>query len=136
MRWAPLWAIAAVIFFGFYLWRRRNFLFLDLTNGKTLVFLENNPSAEALDRFLQEMTGARKQYFRRKYFKIINPADPQGEMARFEWLLNSDMISQQEMEDMVAELMGRQFFGIVGDAKAAEVGKEPDPHGERETGGQ
>ena len=26
MRWAPLWAIAAVIFFGFYLWRRRSYL--------------------------------------------------------------------------------------------------------------
>ena len=136
MRWAPLWAIAAIIFFGFYFWRRRDYLLLDLTNGKSLFFLKDNPSAEALGRFLREMTEARKRYFRRKYFKIINPADPREEMARLEWLLNNDMISEQEMKDMAAELMGRQFFGAGAPATMVGGEEEPDSRDERETDGQ
>lgn len=136
MRWAPLWAIAAIIFFGFYIWRRRSYLFLDLANGKTLVFLDNNPSAAALGHFLQEMNEARTRYFRRKYFKIINPANPQQEMARFEWLLNNDMISEQEMEAMATELMGRQFFGAISNATVAGVEEERDRRDEREADGQ
>ena len=136
MRWAPLWAIAAIIFFGFYIWRRRSFLFLDLTNGKVLVFLKDNPSAEALERFLQEMNEARKRYFRRKYFKIINPADPREEMARLEWLHHNEIISEQEMNDMAAELMGRQFFGAVSNTTPAQDQEAPAPHDEPETDGQ
>lgn len=133
MRWAPFWAVVAIIFLGFYFWRRRSFLFLDLSNGKTLVFLENNPSAEALSQFLQEMNEARKRYFRRKYFKIIDPSNPRQEMARFEWLLDNEIISKQEMEDMVTELMGHEFFGAIGNAMVAGVDEERDRPSERET---
>lgn len=136
MRWAPLWAIAAIIFFGFYFWRRRDYFLLDLTNGKSLFFLKDNPSAEALGRFLQAVTEARKQYYRRRYFKIINPAEPQLEMARFQAMLENDFISEEEMEDMAAELMGRQFFGAVSNPTVTGGEEEPDPRGERETDGR
>lgn len=104
MRWAPLWAIAAVIFFGFYLWRRRNYLLLGLANGNSLFFLKNNPSGEQLLAFLKEMEEARKRYFHREYFRIIDPDTPQRELNRFEWLLKEGIISKPELEDMKAEL--------------------------------
>jgi len=106
MRWAPLWAIAAIIFFGFYLWRRRNYFLLRLENGNFLFFLANNPSADALQGFLKEMEEARNRYFRHTYFQIINPDHPDHELARFEQLLRMGIISQPEFEDMKAQLLG------------------------------
>lgn len=97
-------AIAAVIFFGFYLWRRRNYLLLGLANGNSLFFLKNNPSGEQLLAFLKEMEEARKRYFHREYFRIIDPDTPQRELNRFEWLLKEGIISKPELEDMKAEL--------------------------------
>lgn len=104
MRWAPLWAIAAVIFFGFYLWRRRNYLRLGLASGNYLYFLKNDPSEEQLLAFFKEMQEARKRYLRREYFRIIDPEDTQRELNRFELLLKEGIISKPEMEDMKAEL--------------------------------
>lgn len=105
MRWAPLWAIAAVIFYGFYLYRRRDYLLVDLENGKAMVFLTNNQSKQELESFLEEMGEARKRYLRRKYFQILDPELPQREMARFEWLLKEGIISKPELEDMREALM-------------------------------
>lgn len=106
MRWAPLWAIAAAIFFAFYLWRRRRYILLSLSNGKSLYFLADNPSADAMVGFFKEMEEARKRYFRHKYFQIIDPEQPQEELARFEWLLNQGIISKPEFDDIKAELFG------------------------------
>lgn len=106
MRWAPLWAIAAVIFFGFYLWRRRRYVILSLSTGKSLYFLANNPSADAMLGFFKEMEEARNRYFRHKYFQILDPEQPGQELARFEWLLRQGIISKPEFEDMKAELLG------------------------------
>ncbi len=107
MRWAPLWAIAAVIFFGFYLWRRRSYLVLGLEGGKSLYFLTNNQPRDELLGFLKEMEETKKRYFRHKYFRIIDPELPQRELSRFDWLLKQGIISKPEYEDMVAELLGQ-----------------------------
>lgn len=108
MRWAPLWAIAAIIFFGFYLYRKRSYLVLELNNGKALYFLANNPSKQALEDFFKEMFVARDRYFRKKYFAIIDPSNPEGELARFQWLLDRGIISKPEFEDMKTALLDEQ----------------------------
>ncbi len=62
MRWAPLWAVAAVLLFAFHLYSRRRYLLVGLTDGRSIFFLADRPSRERLLAFLHAMTEARETY--------------------------------------------------------------------------
>ena len=100
MRWVPLWTIAALILFAFHLAKRRRYLLLDLTDGKTLFFLRDKPSERELSDFLATMQSKRKQYLRDTYYKIDMDNDPQREVMKFKWLKTEGVISEIEFEEV------------------------------------
>ncbi|MCX7852287.1 MAG: hypothetical protein N2383_05840 [Caldilineales bacterium] len=100
MRWTPVWSVASIIFFGFHFYKRRKYLLLDLTDNTSIFFLANNPSKESLQDFISSLYAMRKKYIREKYF-VFNPAnDPDKEIARFRFLLEQEIISESEFEEM------------------------------------
>ena len=104
MRWVPLWLAATLIFFGFHFALRRKYTLLDLTNGKSLFFLNDRPSKEKLRAFLEEVISTKKNYLRKFYLKIDSENDPQHELSRFQWLLSEGAIDEAEYQDLKMQL--------------------------------
>lgn len=96
MRWAPLWIVASVIFFAFYLAMRRRYTLVDLDNGKALFFLYNKPSKEQLEQFLAAMYQVQREYLRRTYLAVGQQDNVDDELRKFQWLLKQGMISDTE----------------------------------------
>lgn len=71
MRWAPLWLIASLVFFGFYFYKRRHFLLVDLEDKTQIFFLKNVPSKEIMEKFLADMYVAQKRYLRIRYLQFL-----------------------------------------------------------------
>lgn len=105
MRWTPLWAIASVIFFGFHFYKKRKYLLLDLSDGKSIFFLADRPSQEEVGRFIQSMYEARKRYLREQYYTVDPTNDPSDEIAKFQWLLKEEIITAAEFQVMKAALI-------------------------------
>lgn len=108
MRWAPLWAVASIIFFGFHLYKRRRYFILDLSDQTSIFFIANQPSKEILQNFIVSLYKARKQYLREKYF-VINPnSDPDSEIARFNFMLEQEIISKSEFQKIKASILAQK----------------------------
>ncbi len=108
MRWSPLWAVASVIFWGWHFYKRRKYFLLDLADKTSIFFLANNPSKESLQKFINSLYAMRKQYLRDKYF-IFNPEnDPESEIARFKFLLEQEIISESEFQQMKAKMLNQK----------------------------
>lgn len=108
MRWAPLWGIASVIFFGFHFYKRRRYFLLDLSDGKSVFFLANLPSKEELSGFMKSVYEARKRYLRERYYVLDPTNDPSNEVAKFQWLLKEEIISEPEFQVMRTSLIAQQ----------------------------
>ena len=105
MQWVPLWIIATPILFAFHFAKRRRYLLVDLANDKSIFFLYNKPSKQALSNFLQAMQEARKKYLRKAYY-VINPNnDPQSELDKLQWLLDQEAITEAEFKEHSAALI-------------------------------
>lgn len=98
MRWARAWVVFAAILFAFHVAKRRNYLLVDLANGKSLFFLAAKPSAEALDQFLAALQDTRKSYLRRRYFHVDPNNSPQAELARLKWFVDNNVVTAEEFE--------------------------------------
>jgi hypothetical protein len=110
MRWAPLWGIASVILFGFHFYKRRRYFLVDLNNERSIFFIADQPSKNALIDFVQAMYGSRKKYLRDRYF-VTNPVnDPENELRRFQWLLDEGVISENEFQQMKVLLITQQVI--------------------------
>lgn len=108
MRWAPLWAVASVVFFGFHFFKRRKYFILDLSDRKSVFFLANQPSKEKLQDFVKSLYEKRRKYLREKYF-VFNPTnDPDNEIARFNLLLEQKIISEWEFQEMKAIVIAQK----------------------------
>lgn len=108
MRWSPLWAIASIIFFGFHFYKKRKYFLLDLSDGKSVFFLANRPSNEELSQFMKSVYEARKRYLRNRYYVLDPNNDPNDEVAKFQWLLKEEIISEPEFQVMKASLIAQQ----------------------------
>lgn len=104
MRWTPLWLVAAVIFYGFHVFKKRRYLLVDLSNGKSILFLADRPSSEELDNFIRAMYAARKKYLRERYYRIDLTNDPGTERRKIYWLLKEEIITEAEFQEMQESL--------------------------------
>jgi hypothetical protein len=107
MRWVPVWIVATVILFGFHLAKRRRYVLLDLTDGKSIFFLRDKPSEQQLSSFLESVQSRRRHYLRDSYFKIDPDNDPHSEVRKFKWLMGEGIITEVELEEMKKRLQWR-----------------------------
>jgi hypothetical protein len=113
MRWAPLWAIASVIFFGFHFYKKRSYFLLDLSDGKSIFFLANRPSREVLGRFVKSVYESRKRYLRERYYTLDPTNDSGDELAKFQWLLKEEIITESEFQVMKTSLITHKKYDSV-----------------------
>ncbi len=104
MRWVPLWGVASVVLFGFHFYKRRRYFLVDLNNDRSIFFIADQPSKNALKEFVQSMYESRKKYLRDRYFATNPNSEPENELRRFQWLLNEEVISETEFQQMKAFL--------------------------------
>lgn len=104
-KWVALWLLASIVLFAFHWARRKEYLLVDLTNDKSLFFLQGRPSTGKLERFLEEMYKRRRRYLRHRYEEIDFDNDPRNEIRKFEWLLQEGAISEAEFETIRIELL-------------------------------
>lgn len=116
MRWAPLWGIASVIFFGFHFYKRRRYFLIDLANQQSIFFHANKPSQDELSKFVKSIYEWRKKYLREKYFVINSTNDPNSEVEKFRFLLSEEIITESEYQEMktllTAQIAGDTIDGI------------------------
>lgn len=100
MRWAPLWGVASVILFGFHFYKRRRYFLVDLKNDRSIFFIADRPSKDAVKEFIQSMYESRKKYLRDRYFATNPISEPENELRKFQWLLTEGVISETEFQQM------------------------------------
>ena len=108
MRWAPLWLIASLVFFGFHFYKRRHFLLIDLDDKTQIFFLHNSPSKEKLEKFLADMYAAQKRYLRIHYLQIPPGSSEADEVNKLRWLQQKNAITEAEFQQMM--LMTKKYF--------------------------
>jgi hypothetical protein len=69
-----------------------------------LVHIIGAGQSEQLKSFIKSLYEARKQYLRKKYY-VINPSNSlHGELEKFQFLLNEEIISDAEFQTMKTAL--------------------------------
>ena len=102
MKWAPLWLIASLVFFGFHFYKRRRYLLIDLEDKKQIFFLQDKPSKQKLEKFLEEMYAAQKHYLRSCYLKVLPGNSEAEEIKKLRWLRCKDAITEEEFQRMLS----------------------------------
>jgi hypothetical protein len=101
---AIILAGVSLVFFALNFYQIRRYILVDLDNKKSIFFIADKPSSEQLASFIKSLYQARKQYLRKKYY-MINPSNsPQGELQKFQFLLNEEIISEAEFQAMKTAL--------------------------------
>ncbi|NJK57994.1 MAG: hypothetical protein HC939_19395 [Pleurocapsa sp. SU_5_0] len=79
-----------------YQYRQQNYIILETSDRRKVVFLRDEPNRQALDQFLAQLWVYRKRYLREKYFYINYNHDLKQQTQRLRWLLEQNVISNAE----------------------------------------
>lgn len=79
-----------------YQYRQQNYIILETSDRRKVVFLRDEPNRQALDQFLAQLWIYRKRYLREKYFYINYNHDLKQQTQRLRWLLEQNVISNAE----------------------------------------
>lgn len=88
--------IIALLALILYQYRHQNYIILETSDRRKVVFLRDKPNRQALDRFLAQLWLYRKRYLREKYFYINYNHDLKQQTQRLRWLLEQNVISNAE----------------------------------------
>jgi hypothetical protein len=101
---AILLGVVSLVFFALNFYQKRRYFLVDLNDKKSIFFIADKPSSEQLTSFIKSLYEARKQYLRKKYY-VINPSNSlHGELEKFQFLLNEEIISEAEFQAMKTAL--------------------------------
>lgn len=97
--------IISLIYFGLFFYQRRRYFVVDLYNNnfqknKSIFFIAGKPSPEQLASFIKSLFEARRNFLRDKYFVVDSDEEPARQLIRFKWLLNEELISEDEFQEM------------------------------------
>lgn|GEM_PF-6105093 len=81
-----------------------NCFLIALEDDKRMFMLLNKPNQEDFENFLEAMYEARRRNYRENYFYVNEENDKRTELSRMKWLLNEDIITKEEYEDIVDEI--------------------------------
>lgn len=80
------------------------YFLIPLEDDKKLLMLLDNPNSEDFNAFIESMYEARRRNYRETYFYINEENDKRTELSRMKWLLNENIITEEEYEDIVDEI--------------------------------
>lgn len=94
--YASLILIAALCLGIFYKYKQQNYLIIETLDNKKIIFFNDKPSRESLNRFLICLWQERRRYLRKRYFYLNLRNNMQQEVARLRWLLEQKAITHAE----------------------------------------
>lgn len=96
--------LLGLIVIAIYRFVQIKYLLIQLEDDKQLYMLLNNPNPEAFEYFIESMYEARKRNYRETYFYINEENDKRTELSRMKWLLNENIITEEEYEVIIDEI--------------------------------
>lgn len=95
----PFWLLLGAGCLGYYYYSSTKFLVFSTDAGRIFVIDDRDR-----ERIIAEFTRRRIDQLKRRYARIIDPANPERESARFGWLEKQGVISTDEHENLLVEL--------------------------------
>jgi len=95
---AILPGIIALISAILYRIKKQDYMVIETTDRKRIIFLRNKPNRVASENFLNQLWLERKKYLRAKYFYIDHKEDLQQQTERLQWLLEEKAITKTEFK--------------------------------------
>lgn len=86
---------SAIVFFLFHTFSYNHFTSIEVDSDQDLSFLSSEPSAEEVDKFLENLYLARNNYLRKNYFESCSP-NTENNLGILNWLLELNVIDRQE----------------------------------------
>lgn len=90
--------IVAVSFTTLYQLKKQNYIIVETIDRRKVIFLQDKPNRQALEKFLSQLWQYRKKYLREKYFYINHNHDQQQQTDRLRWLLEQNIITKAEFQ--------------------------------------
>lgn len=78
--------------------------------AQSLTLYQDIPTKEEVDKFVQSVIDRTRKVVRSKYFKVDPDLPEETQMNTFNWLVNSEFISEQEYEDIKEEYKNRRLM--------------------------
>lgn len=98
---------------GMSAWSRHLFKFEKvkfIKGNVTLSFWYFKKHQELVDRFIESLKGAKKDYFRNKYLRIDDYEDLTLTKQKFQWLKSQDYITEPELKDWISQVDNRKVI--------------------------
>lgn len=80
------------------------YFLVQLEDNKRLYMLLDKPNKADFNEFVDVMYEARRRNYRENYFYINDESDKRTELSRMKWLLNENIITEEEYENIMEEI--------------------------------
>ena len=87
-----------------YRWVQIKYFLVQLEDNKQLYMLLDKPNKADFNDFVHVMYEARRRNYREHYFYINEESDKKTELGRMKWLLNENIITEEEYENITEEI--------------------------------
>ncbi|MCC0176259.1 hypothetical protein I4641_04620 [Waterburya agarophytonicola K14] len=87
-----------LVFAILYQVKKQDYIVVETTDRKRIIFLRDKPNRQALEIFLNQLWLQRKRYLREKYFYIDRNQDLERQTERLRWLLEQKAITKMEFK--------------------------------------
>jgi hypothetical protein len=94
-----VWLIVGAVCYIIYYFRRTSYTIFDTPKGRIFIIRDKTH-----DTIKQEIETRRRGVYRKKYAHIDSASDPERETAKLKWLLEHDIITRQECDEMHVKL--------------------------------
>jgi len=99
-----IWTVIAIVLVVLYWLTIRNYLIIDLDDGKFINFLKDNPNKIEFDEFIEVLYNTRNKMLYDRYCHIDMNNDKQMEITKFSWLLREKVITKETYDLILEEL--------------------------------
>lgn len=100
----PIWSLISAGLFVIYYRSRGHKLFIETTDGNSLVFILTNENNEEVIAFVELLIQARNKYLLSKYSQLNRNLEYGGQLENLNWLLNTRALSKEQYDAKVVEL--------------------------------
>jgi hypothetical protein len=100
----PVWSLISAGLFVIYYRSRGHKLFIETTDGNSLVFILTNQNSEAVIAFADLLIQARNKYLLSKYSQLNRNLEYGGQLENLNWLLNTRALTKEQYDAKVVEL--------------------------------
>lgn len=95
----PFWLLLGLACLGYYYLSSTHFIVYNTARGRMFVIVDKKK-----DQVLKELGTRRSALLKKRFARVIDPSNPDRESARFEWLKQNGVISEDEYDNLMVDL--------------------------------